>query len=148
MQFTGGTGHIKPQLPPLLGAWEGWRATPGKWEDTDHPNNSAEQSTEEEVTGFSTDTSKLYLQLTPVTPVIPVPRGGRAEGTCQPLPLVIKTRVHTPGTAPEKVSVMDPSPAGSCPGGAMPGWSHQELPCASFSPIPLAQSPSRGSGQS
>lgn len=70
--------------------------TKGSGEDTDHPNNFAKQSTEEEVTRFSIDTSKLYLQLTPVTHVITMPSGGRAKKTCQPLPLVIITRVYTP----------------------------------------------------
>lgn len=76
--------------------------TKGNGEDTDHTNNFAKQSTEEKVTRFSIGTSKLYLQLTPVTHVITMPSGGRAKKTCQPLPLVIITRVHTPAAKRRK----------------------------------------------
>lgn len=94
----------------------------------------------------SPDTSKLYLQLTPVTLIITVPRGGNLPA---PASGYQNTGPHPRerGKAPGKVLVMDPSPAGSCPGGAVPRWSHQELPCPGLAPTPPAQSPSRGSGQ-
>lgn len=54
-------------------------------------------STEEEVSGFSIDTPKLYLQLTPATRVMTTPRAGRARKTCQPPTRVIGERGNVSG---------------------------------------------------
>ena len=116
-----GAGHCSFPRGPRGCREEG--NTKGSREDTNHPNNFAKHSTEEEVTRFSIDTSKLYLQLTPVTHVITMPSGGRAKKTCQPLPLVIITRVHTPTAKRRRAGegVRDGSqPRWSCPGGATP----------------------------
>lgn len=82
----------------------------GSGEDTNHPNNFAEQSTEEEVTRFSIDTSKLYLQLTPVTHNYHAKQREGWENLTTPAFRYHHTGPHPCGKAPEEVSVMDPSP--------------------------------------